>query len=61
MGSFLQDQVKGALIRARIATLTDMDASSAFFFNLERKSAQQKQMFHLRRHSDLESSGDDEG
>lgn len=39
------------LIIARMATLTEMDAPSAFLFNLERMSLQQKQIFHLRRPS----------
>lgn len=49
LGSLLQEQVKGALIRARICSIKDMDAPSSYFFNLEKKSVQQKQMYHLRR------------
>ena len=49
LGSYLQEQVKGALIRARISSIKDVDAPSSYFFNLERKAAQQKQMFFLRR------------
>ncbi|KAI4900412.1 hypothetical protein NFI96_009713, partial [Prochilodus magdalenae] len=48
LGSYLQEQVKGALIRARISSIKDVDAPSSYFFNLERKAAQQKQMFFLR-------------
>ncbi len=49
LGSLLQEQVKGALIRARICSIKDMDAPSSYFFHLEKKSVQQKQMYHLRR------------
>lgn len=49
LGFFLQEWIKGALVRARMAAVTDMDVPSAFFFNLERKVMQQKQMLHLRR------------
>lgn len=49
LNSYLQEQAKGALIRARFCSVKDMDAPSAFFFNLERKSVHQKQMCHLRR------------
>lgn len=41
---FLQERVKGALIRTRFLQLKDMDAPSFFFFNLERYVAQRKQM-----------------
>ena len=48
LGSFLQDQVKGALIRACVTNIRDMDGPTAFFFNLERKKGERKQMLHLR-------------
>lgn len=38
LGSFLQEKVKGALIRSIICSIKDMDAPSAYFFNLENKS-----------------------
>lgn len=47
--SLLQEQVKGAFIRARYCCIKDMDAPSSYLFSLERKSVQQKQMCHLRR------------
>ena len=48
LGFYLQEQVKGALIRARISSIKDIDAPSAYFFNLERKTVKQKQMTFLR-------------
>lgn len=46
---FLNERVKGALVRSRFVSINDMDAPSAyFFFNLEHKVAQQKQMSCLR-------------
>lgn len=48
LGSFLNERVKGALIRSRFVSIVDMDAPSAFFFNLERKAAKQKQMTCLQ-------------
>lgn len=38
LGSLLQEQVKGALIRARICSIKDMDAPSSYFFNLPAKA-----------------------
>ncbi|KAK3538866.1 hypothetical protein QTP86_018775, partial [Hemibagrus guttatus] len=48
LGSYLDGRVKGALVRSRFTTLEDMDAPSAFFFNLERSTAQHRQMVCLR-------------
>ncbi|KAK3531057.1 hypothetical protein QTP70_008761 [Hemibagrus guttatus] len=48
LGSYLHERVKGALVRSRFTTLEDMDAPSAFFFNLERSTAQHRQMVCLR-------------
>lgn len=48
LGIFLQEKVKGALIRSRICSIKDMDAPSAYFFNLEKKSVLQKQLCHIR-------------
>ena len=39
---------KGALMRARISSIKDIDVPSAYFFKLERKTVQQKQMTFLR-------------
>ncbi len=36
LSSFLKEQAKGALIRAKFCSIKDMDAPSTFFFNLER-------------------------
>ncbi|KAI3355596.1 hypothetical protein L3Q82_018422 [Scortum barcoo] len=44
LSSFLQERVKGALVRSRFLQLKDMDAPISFFFNLERSVAQTKQM-----------------
>lgn len=44
LGLFLNERVKGALVRSRFVSVNDMDAPSAYFFNLEHKVAQQKQM-----------------
>lgn len=41
--------MKGAIVRARICSIKDMDAPTSFFFNLEKKSSQQKQIYHLQR------------
>ena len=48
LSSFLQERVKGALVRARFLQLKDMDAPTSFFFNLERSVAQRKQMTCLK-------------
>ncbi|KAF1391101.1 hypothetical protein PFLUV_G00038370 [Perca fluviatilis] len=48
LSSFLNERVKGALIRCRFLQLKDMDAPSSFFFNLERSVAQRKQMTCLQ-------------
>jgi len=42
------ERAKGALIRARFSSLQEMDAPSSFFFNLERKEGERKQMLHLK-------------
>ncbi len=45
----LEQRVKGALVRARISSIKEMDAPTAYFFGLERKEAQKKCMLHLKR------------
>ena len=40
----LNERVKGALIRARFIRLNEVDAPTKFFFNLERKVVQRKEM-----------------
>lgn len=48
LSSILNEKGKGALIRSRFLTVRDMDAPTSFFFNLERKAAQDKQMYSLK-------------
>ncbi|KAL6459478.1 hypothetical protein MHYP_G00329500 [Metynnis hypsauchen] len=48
LGSYLYEQAKGALIRARVSSIKDMDAPTAFFFNLERKGNHQNPMQFLQ-------------
>lgn len=48
LSAFLQERVKGALVRSRFLQLKDMDAPSSFFFNLERNAVQRKQMACLK-------------
>ncbi|KAI4903525.1 hypothetical protein NFI96_028300, partial [Prochilodus magdalenae] len=45
---YLNERVKGALVRSRFTTLAGMEAPSAAFFDLERSVAQHKQMVCLR-------------
>ena len=44
LSAFLQERVKGALVRCHFMALKDMDATTAFFFNLEKKEATKKLM-----------------
>ncbi|XDV25251.1 hypothetical protein PO909_029197 [Leuciscus waleckii] len=48
LSSFLNEKVKGALVRSRFLTTRDMDGPSSFFFNLERKAGQEKLMYVLK-------------
>ncbi|KAJ3586173.1 hypothetical protein NHX12_012574, partial [Muraenolepis orangiensis] len=48
LSSFLQEIVKGALVRCRFLEIKEMDAPTPFFFNLERSVAQRKQMSCLK-------------
>lgn len=48
LSSFLQERVKGALVRSRFTSVQDMDAPTSFFFNLEKSVSQTKQMDCLR-------------
>ncbi|KAJ3599422.1 hypothetical protein NHX12_033385 [Muraenolepis orangiensis] len=48
LSSFLQERVKGALVRCRFLEIKEMDALTPFFFNLERSVAQRKQMSCLK-------------
>ncbi|KAJ3582193.1 hypothetical protein NHX12_015766, partial [Muraenolepis orangiensis] len=48
LSSFLQERVKGALVRCRFLQIKEMDAPTPFFFNLERSVAQRKQMSCLK-------------
>lgn len=49
--NILHGKVKGALIRARFSHIKDIDGPTSFFFNLERKVCQEKQMLCLRNDS----------
>lgn len=48
LSSFLNEKVKGALVRSRFVTIRDMDGPSSYFFNLEQKADQEKQMYILK-------------
>ncbi|KAJ3615285.1 hypothetical protein NHX12_018853, partial [Muraenolepis orangiensis] len=48
LSSFLQERVKGALVKFRFLELKEMDAPTPFFFNLERSVVQKKQMSCLK-------------
>jgi len=48
--NLLHEKVKGALVRARFSHIRDIDGPT-FFFNLERKVCQEKQMLCLRNDS----------
>ena len=48
LGTFLQERVKGALVRSRYLNIKDMDAPTSFFFNLEKKEAMRKTMTCLK-------------
>lgn len=48
LSSILNEKVKGALVRSRFLNIKDMDGPTSFFFNLERKAGQEKQMHCLK-------------
>lgn len=48
LGSLLKERVKGAIVRSRFMELRDMDAPTSFFFNLERKRADSRQLCCIR-------------
>ena len=48
LGTFLQERVKGALVRSRFLSIRDMDAPTSFFFNLEKREAIRKTMTCLK-------------
>ncbi len=54
--SLLQVQAKGALIRSRFVSVHEMDAPTAYFFNLEKVSKQQNEMFCLTTPDGLKTS-----
>jgi hypothetical protein len=47
LGIFFQVKAKGALVRARLSMLKEMEAPSSFFFGLERQSGEAKGMHCL--------------
>lgn len=48
LGKIMEEQAKGAMVRARIIQYKDMDGPTKFFFNLERKSLGSRRMLCLR-------------
>ncbi len=48
LSSYLNEKVKGALVRSRFLTIRDMDGPSSYLFSLERKARQEKQMHALK-------------
>ncbi len=47
--TLLDERAKGALVRARISSIKEMDAPTKFFLNLERKVAKKKNLLYLRK------------
>ncbi len=47
--TLLEERAKGALVRARISSIKEMDAPTKFFFNLERKVVKKKICFTFGR------------
>lgn len=56
LSSILNEKVKGALVRSRFLNIKDMDGPTSFFFNLERKAGQEKQMYCLKDNDGQETS-----
>uniref|UniRef100_A0A3B5R4A8 Reverse transcriptase domain-containing protein n=1 Tax=Xiphophorus maculatus TaxID=8083 RepID=A0A3B5R4A8_XIPMA len=47
LANLLENKVQGALVRSRVQNIAEMDAPSSFFFGLERKHGQRKQIHSL--------------
>uniref|UniRef100_A0A3Q2ZXK0 Reverse transcriptase domain-containing protein n=1 Tax=Kryptolebias marmoratus TaxID=37003 RepID=A0A3Q2ZXK0_KRYMA len=47
LANLLENKVQGALVRSRVQNITEMDAPSSFFFSLERRHGQRKQIHSL--------------
>ena len=47
LANLLDTKVQGALVRSRIQNITEMDATSSFFFGLEKKQGQRRQIHSL--------------
>lgn len=47
-GCFLHEKAKGALIRAPVSTISNIDAPTSFFFSLEQKAKEQNLILHLK-------------
>ncbi|KAK0147956.1 Transposon TX1 uncharacterized protein [Merluccius polli] len=47
LANLLDTKVQGALVRSRIQNITEMDAPSSFFFGLEKKQGQRRQIHSL--------------
>ncbi len=54
--SLLQVRAKGALIRSRFMSVHEMDAPTAYFFNLEKVSKQHNEMYCLTTPDGLKTS-----
>ncbi|KAK7887032.1 hypothetical protein WMY93_026653 [Mugilogobius chulae] len=46
--TFMNERAKGALLKARITSLSDIDAPTRYFFSLERKNRTSTDLMHLR-------------
>ncbi|KAI4871400.1 hypothetical protein NFI96_009402 [Prochilodus magdalenae] len=49
LSDLLQEKAKGVLVRSRFISVQDMDAPTAFFFNLEKSSHKQESLVSVRR------------
>uniref|UniRef100_A0A8P4KAC5 Reverse transcriptase domain-containing protein n=1 Tax=Dicentrarchus labrax TaxID=13489 RepID=A0A8P4KAC5_DICLA len=47
LANLLDTKVQGALVRSRVQNITEMDAPSSFFFGLEKKQGQRRQIHSL--------------
>ena len=47
LANLLDTKVQGALIRSRVQNITEMDAPSSFFFGLEKRQGQRRQIHSL--------------
>lgn len=52
----LNEKVKGALVRSKFLLMKYIDGPTSFFFNLERKSGQEQEMYSLKNSDGHETS-----